>query len=248
MRGSERGRRLSGKVCVVTGAGRGIGRAVALAFAREGGALALCARTLAELEETAAEAGRLGADVILDVCDVTQPEQVEAFVALALKQGRVDVLVNNAGIGDPGTSLANTSPEAWDRVMAVNLRGPFLFARAVLPAMTSQRSGSLINVSSRLGRIAGTTFQTYGVSKWGLEGLTRYLAAEVAPFGIRVNSVSPGLVATRLNGFVGAPPESVTELFVFLASDAAAHVTGMALDVASWQQEIGAAAPLGFSP
>jgi len=243
MRGSERGRRLGGKVCVVTGAGRGIGRAVALTFAREGGALALCARTLGELEETAAEARRFGAEVVFDACDVTEAAQVGRFMGRVLTRGRVDVLVNNAGIGDPGTSLANTSPEGWDRVMAVNLRGPFLFARAVLPGMMGQRSGSLINVSSRLGRIAGATFPTYGVSKWALEGFTRYLAAEVAPFGIRVNSVSPGLVATRLNGFVGAPPESVTELFVFLASDAAAHVTGMALDVASWQQEIGAAAP-----
>jgi len=231
---------LAGKVAVVTGAGRGIGRAVALAYAREGARLGLCSRTAEELDSMAAELLRLGAEVFSFPTDVSQADQVNAFVDGALaKFGRLDVLINNAGVAHPQLSLRELSLEEWDRVLAINLRGAYLLARAVVPQMVRQRGGSIINVSSWLGRDALTGWGAYGVSKWGLEGLTRYLALELKPSRVRVNSVSPGYVATKMTNYGGAKPESVVDLFVYLASDSSSAVTGQALDVETWKRELG---------
>lgn len=231
---------LAGKVAVITGAGRGIGRAVALAYAREGARLALCSRTKTELSSTAAELGRLGAEVLALPADVSQPDQVVIFVDNAVaKFGRLDVLVNNAGVAHPEASFLELSLREWDRVLAINLRGAYLVARAVIPHMVRQKGGSVINVSSWLGRDALTGWGAYGVSKWGLEGLTRYLALELKPSRVRVNSVSPGYVATKMTNYGGAKPESVVDLFVYLGSDASRAITGQALDVETWKRELG---------
>lgn len=231
---------LAGKVTLITGAGRGIGRAVALAYAREGARLALCSRTKTELSSTAAELGRLGVEVLALPADVSQPDQVAAFVDNAVaKLGRLDVLVNNAGVAHPEASLLELSLREWDRVLAINLRGAYLVARAVIPHMVRQKGGSVINVSSWLGRDALTGWGAYGVSKWGLEGLTRYLALELKPSRVRVNSVSPGYVATKMTNYGGAKPESVVDLFVYLGSDASRAITGQALDVETWKRELG---------
>lgn len=231
---------LAGKVAVITGGGRGIGQAVALAYALEGARLAFCSRTGEELNSTAAELLRLGAEVFSLPTDVSQADQVNAFVDGALaKFGRLDVLVNNAGVTHPQLSLRELSLEEWDRVLAVNLRGAYLVARAVIPHLVERKGGSIINVSSWLGRDALTGWGAYGVSKWGLEGLTRYLALELKPSRVRVNSVSPGYVATKMTNYGGAKPESVVDLFVYLASDASARITGQALDVETWRQELG---------
>jgi len=225
---------------MITGAGRGIGQAVARAYAREGAKLALCSRTVEELNTTARELARLGAEVLALPADVSQPDQVIVFVDNTLaKFGRLDVLVNNAGVAHPQAPLLELPVEEWDRVLAINLRGAYLMARAVIPHMVRQRGGSVINVSSWLGRDALSGWGAYGVSKWGVEGLTRYLALELKPSRVRVNSVSPGYVATRMTSYGGARPESVVDLFVYLASDASAGLTGQALDATTWKRDLG---------
>jgi NAD(P)-dependent dehydrogenase (short-subunit alcohol dehydrogenase family) len=231
---------LDGKVALITGAGRGIGRAVALAYARQGAWLALCSRTARDLESTAREIAKLGVPVVSVVADVGFPLQVETFVNRAMGEyGRIDVLVNNAGVVHPRLPLLTLSIEEWHRVLAINLTGAYLVARAVIPHMIERRAGSVINVSSWLGRASLTGYGAYGVSKWGLEGLTRYLALEVKRSKVRVNSVSPGYVATKMTRGRGVKPETVVPLFVYLASDDSAGVTGQALDVETWKRDLG---------
>ena len=231
---------LQGKVALITGAGRGIGRAVALAYAREGARLALCSRTKKELAATRKAVAELGAAALVQSCDVSREKDVQRFVGRALEKfGRIDVLVNNAGLAHRTAPLVELSPEEWDGVLATNLRGAWLVARAVVRHMVKQRGGSVINVSSWLGRDALTGYGAYGVSKWGLEGLTRYLALEVKRAGVRVNSVSPGYVATKMTSYRGAKPETVVDLFVYLASDASAGLTGQQLDVETWKRDLG---------
>jgi NAD(P)-dependent dehydrogenase (short-subunit alcohol dehydrogenase family) len=126
----------------------------------------------------------------------------------------------------------------WDYTIAVNLRGPFLVTQAVLPIMIKQNSGSIINVSSMIGRGAYANFAAYAASKWGLEGLTQTLALETRSSNIRVNSVDPGYVSTKLTGYHGSKPESVTDLFVYLASDEATNVTGKMLSCSGWKSQV----------
>ncbi len=177
--------RLGSKVAVVTGAARGIGRAVARAFADEGATV----YALDRLEEVAALAGpRLRPRRV----DVTDAAGVAAgFVAIEAEAGRVDVLVNNAGIifYHPVEEIAVAD---WDALMAVNLRGPFLCTRAVAAGMKRRRSGAVINVSSNAGVRGGVDESAYCASKFGLEGLSRALAQEFAPFGVSVNTITPG--------------------------------------------------------
>jgi NAD(P)-dependent dehydrogenase (short-subunit alcohol dehydrogenase family) len=126
----------------------------------------------------------------------------------------------------------------WDYTIAVNLRGPFLVTQAVLPIMIEQKSGSIINVSSMIGRGAYANFLAYATSKWGLEGFTQTLAAEARSSSIRVNSVEPGYVATKLTGYSGSKPETVTEVFVYLASDESKGVTGKMLSSSGWRSQV----------
>ncbi|MGN6735771.1 MAG: SDR family NAD(P)-dependent oxidoreductase [Candidatus Binatia bacterium] len=146
-------------------------------------------------------------------CDVTIEASVNEFVHEAQKTfGRIDILVNNAGVMTRPAPLIELEVRKWDYTIAVNLRGPFLVTQAVLPLMLKQKSGSIINVSSMIGRGAYPNFVAYGTSKWGLEGFTQTLAAELNSSQIRVNSVEPGYVATKLTGYRGSKPESVTEV------------------------------------
>lgn len=231
---------LDGKVALITGAGRGIGKAVALAYAREGARLALCCRTASELETTAGEISSLGTRVVATTADVSQSEDVDRFVHRAIAElGRIDILVNNAGVAHPHVPLLKLPVDEWDRVLAINLRGAYLVARAVIPHMVERKRGSVINVSSWLGREPLSGYGAYGVSKWGMEGLTRYLALELERSNVRVNSVCPGYVATKMTNYGGAEPRSVVDLFVYLASDASSAVTGQALDVESWRRALG---------
>jgi len=230
---------LKDKVAVITGAGRGIGKAVATAYARAGANLALCARTASELDQTVAELRALKVEVHGWVCDVSLEDPVKEFVGAASKRfGRVDILVNNAGVMTRPVPITELDVKKWDYTMAVNLRGPFLITQAVLPIMIKQKSGSIINVSSSIGRGAYANFLAYATSKWGLEGFTQTLAAEARSYGIRVNSVEPGYVATKLTGFHGSKPESVTDVFVYLASDESKGVTGKMLSSSGWKSEV----------
>jgi NAD(P)-dependent dehydrogenase (short-subunit alcohol dehydrogenase family) len=213
---------------------------VALAYAREGASLALCSRTKRELAATQKAVAVLGAASLIQACDVSREKDVKRFVTRALEKfGRIDVLVNNAAIAHRTASLVELSPEEWDEVIATNLRGAWLVARAVVPHMVKQRDGSVINVSSWLGRDALSGYGAYGVSKWGLEGLTRYLGLEVKRAGVRVNSVSPGYVATKMTSYRGTRPEDVVDLFVYLASDASAGLTVQQLAVETWKRDQG---------
>jgi NAD(P)-dependent dehydrogenase (short-subunit alcohol dehydrogenase family) len=228
--------KLKDKVALITGGGRGIGKAIAMAYAREGAKLALCARSGSELEQTVNEIQALKADCKGWNCDVSLEEPVRDFVANVMKVfGRIDVLVNNAGVMTRPVPIAELEVKKWDYTIAVNLRGPFLVTRAVLPIMMKQKSGSIINVSSSIGRSAYANFIAYATSKWGLEGFTQTLAAEVRSHNIRANTVEPGYVATKLTGYGGSKPESVTDVFVYLASEEAIGVTGKMLSSSGWK-------------
>ena len=188
--------KLKDKVALITGGGRGIGKAVALAYGREGAKLAICARTGSELEETAKEIRALGADCLAVVCDVSLEESVARTTQeVQGKFGRIDVLINNAGVMTRPAPLVELEVKKWDYTISVNLRGPFLVTRALLPLMMRQKSGSIINVSSSIGRGAYANFAAYAASKWGIEGFTQTLAAEVRPHNIRVNSVNELLLS-----------------------------------------------------
>ena len=228
--------KLKDQICLVTGGARGIGKAVAVAYAREGAKLALCARTSGELEQSVAEIRRDGGDCRGWTCDVSLEDSVADFVAAVHERfGRVDVLVNNAGVMTRPAPVTELDVKKWDYTIAVNLRGPFLVTRAVLPAMMKQRRGSIINVSSAIGRGAFANFTGYAASKWGLEGFTASLAAEVRSSNIRVNSVDPGYVATKLTGYRGSKPDTVTGVFVYLASDESKSVSGKMLGASSYR-------------
>jgi 3-oxoacyl-[acyl-carrier protein] reductase len=230
---------LTDKVVLVTGGGRGIGRAIATACAREGAAIALCARTASEVEQTVDQIRALKAECAGWPCDVSQEEPVQRLVENATgKFGRIDVLVNNAGVMTRASAAWELDVKKWDYTIAVNLRGMFLVTRAVLPFMLRQKAGSVINVASAIGRMAYPNFIAYSTSKWGLEGFSQALAAELRSYRIRVNSVDPGTVATKLTGFSGSKPESVTDVFVFLASDESKGITGRMLSSSGWKSEI----------
>jgi 3-oxoacyl-[acyl-carrier protein] reductase len=231
--------KLENKVAMITGGARGIGKAIATAYAREGAKLALCARTAAELDQTVGELRALRAEAEGWSCDVALEDSTKEFVARMFKKfGRIDVLVNNAGVMTRPVPMTEVDIKKWDYTIAVNLRGPFLITQAVLPIMMKQKSGSIINVSSMIGRGAYANFLAYATSKWGLEGFTQTLAAEARSSNIRVNSVDPGYVATKLTGFNGSKPESVTDVFVYLASDESTGVSAKMLSSAGWKSQV----------
>lgn len=230
---------LKDKVALVTGGGRGVGKAVALAYAHEGVKLVICARTASEIEQSAGEIRQLGTECLGLVCDVSVEDSVATLVKdLEDHFGQVDILVNNAGVMTRPVSVAELEVRKWDYTLAVNLRGTFLVTRTILPLMFRQKNGSIINVSSTIGRGAYANFAAYAVSKWGVEGLTQTLAVEVKSHNIRVNSVDPGTVATKLTGYAGSRPESVTGVFVFLASDESRGITGRMLSSSGWKSQI----------
>lgn len=189
---------LNDKVAVITGAGRGIGRAIALAFARQGARIAVAARTAEEIEDTVAQVQHLGAQAVGVVCDVADPESVAQLAAKTTETlGPAEILVNNAGYAHflPFTEL---SLEDWRKTLDVNLTGPFLVTQAFLPGMVARRAGRIINVSSVAG-LKGIEHQgAYCASKHGLNGLTKVLAMELRPHNISVHAICPGGVDTRL--------------------------------------------------
>lgn len=187
---------LKDKVAVITGPAKGMGRAVSLAFAREGARLVLTGRDLSAIEPVADEARAMGVEVVVVLCDLTQPAQTEALAATALKAfGRIDVLVNVAGGSGPiGKTGVQTSAEEFNEIVELNMTGCFNTIHAVLPSMMERKSGKIVNVGGTFGMRGRAGRLAYSASKWGLRGITKSFALEAGPYGINVNNVAPGMV------------------------------------------------------
>jgi len=213
---------LAGQVAVVTGAGRGIGAAVAAKLASMGASVLLAGRTVRPLAETAgaiADRGGKAEVVECDVCDLRSVEALAERVKTAYQ--RLDILVNNAGIGGFGGPLHEMSPEEWERLLNTNLRGVYYCIRAFAPMMIGARSGHIVNISSIAGKNALPNGAAYAASKWGLNGLTYSVAEELRGYGIRVSTVCPGSTNTDLSPHAGKDPMKM------LQPDDVAHVVAM---------------------
>jgi NAD(P)-dependent dehydrogenase (short-subunit alcohol dehydrogenase family) len=241
---------VEGRTALVTGAASGIGRATALALAREGAAVLAADIDGAGAERVAAEIARAGGRGHAVRCDVTRADEVAAMVRAALDAfgGRLDCAVNNAGIVAPGGLVHEIAPEAWDRQIAVNLTGVFFCVQAELRVMRAQRAGAIVNMASGAGVIGAPGLAHYCASKHGVLGLTKTAALENAALGVRVNALCPGSTDTPLlRGFMEGSeaarkmilgsipsgrlgtPEEVAEAAVWLCSDRASYVSGHAL-------------------
>jgi NAD(P)-dependent dehydrogenase (short-subunit alcohol dehydrogenase family) len=234
---------LRGKVALVTGGSRGIGRAIAAAYVQNGASVFICGRNAEDLGTALREIRQT--DGIIDgiAGDIGRAQDVENIVSKVVERfGAIDVLVNNASILGPREPVANYPLAAWDEVVRINLTGVFLMTRAVLPIMLERKSGSIINVTSGVGRKGKARWGAYAVSKASLENLTQVLADEMSQTGIRVNSVNPAATRTRMRAeaYPAEDPlalptaEEITPIFVYLASDASAGVTGQSLEARDW--------------
>ncbi|MDI6726100.1 MAG: SDR family NAD(P)-dependent oxidoreductase [Smithellaceae bacterium] len=240
--------KLQDRVAIVTGGARGVGRAIALTFIREGARVALVDMDKAALINLEQELANNKGQVLTIHSDITKgPEVIEMVSLVRQTFGRIDVLVNNAGIIRRGT-IETVTEEDWDRVIEVNLKGTFLCAKAVVEIMKRQGQGKIVNISSIAGKIGDiTSAPGYGSSKAGMDALTKTLARQLAPYGINVNAVAPHAIETEMSaqwseekrreiiasiplGRLGKP-QDVAEATLFLVSDEASFITGEILDV-----------------
>ena len=204
---------LTGKIAFITGAGKGIGRAAALALAKEGVHVGLLARTEADLKKTAAEVAAHGVNTAYAIADVSDLEQVENAIAkLTQELGAADILINNAGIGKFGP-LLEIPPEDWKKVIDVNLMGMFYVTRTVLPQLIEKQGGDIVNISSMSGLKGGAGSSAYSASKFGVLGLTESLSQEVRKHNVRVFALTPSRVITDFGGS-NAKPEGSDEKFM----------------------------------
>lgn len=256
--GNDTGK-LEGSVAVVTGASRGIGRAIAVAYGKQGAAVVCASRGLDELEETADAVRQAGGEALAVRCDITQDGDVAELAETARDRfGFADILVNNAGVHLAGPFLEHEMSD-WEHIVDVNIYGTVRTTRAFLPAMLEEGRGRIINIASTAGKY-GSLFQSpYNTTKHAVVGLTKCLALETAKTEVRVNAICPGFVATEMvdqvvdqfAGYLGVPteeviptllkrvpigrllePEEIAELAVYLASPAAGAMTGQALTIA----------------
>jgi meso-butanediol dehydrogenase/(S,S)-butanediol dehydrogenase/diacetyl reductase len=248
--GKETVTRLAGKIALITGGGTGIGRAIALAFAREGAKVAVAGRRKEKLQETLLELQKQGDEGLAIACDVSKAKDAERAVRETAKAfGKLNVLVNNAGVLHVSTIEAMSEDE-WDRLMTINLKGPFLMCRAALPAFRKAGGGAIVNVGSILGLIGMKDRAAYCASKGGVTLLTKAIALDHAHENVRSNCICPSIVETELVqglfvskegkalrqarigqiplGRMGRP-EDVAEMAVFLASEESSWLTGAAV-------------------
>ena len=243
---------LKNKAAIVTGSRRGIGRAVALALAGAGADLVIADVVVddGKLKKVAAEIKKLGSECVSIKVDISRKSDVEKMINTAVKRfGRIDILVNCAGVWIPGESLIETPEENWDRVIDTNLKGTYFCCQAAGRVMSGQKSGNIINLSSQVGLNPGTGAGAYSISKAGIIMMTRQLALELADSNIRVNALAPGIVKTDFN--IGlwkdakgakqmgqmvplgrlAEPEDIARAALFLASEESSYITGAILPV-----------------
>jgi 3-oxoacyl-[acyl-carrier protein] reductase len=260
-------------VAIVTGAGRGIGRAIALAFAGEGASVIVASRTFSEIAETAAQVQALGGRALAVQADVANQADVTKMVEQAVQAfGTVDILVNNAGVQGPIGPLVENDTQGWIRTVMINLIGTFLCCQAVLPMMIQQRRGKIINLSGGGATAPRPHFSAYAASKAAVVRLTETLAEEVKPYNIQVNAIAPGAVNTRMLEQIlaagpaageralaearlqletgGTSPELAAALVVFLASDDSDGLTGklIAAPYDPWREWAGKADELNATP
>jgi 3-oxoacyl-[acyl-carrier protein] reductase len=210
---------LRGQVGIVTGAGRGIGAAIARKLASLGASVVLCGRTMGPLEATASA---IGGQAKAKRCDVSNLESVQALAAFVEKTyGRLDILVNNAGVGAFASPLHELTPDEWEKVLNTNLRGVYYCIRSFAPIMIRAKTGHIVNISSLAGKNALPNGAAYAASKWGLNGLSYSVAEELRAHNIRVSVVCPGSVNTELGPHTGKNPSKM------LQSDDVAHVVAM---------------------
>jgi len=246
---------LKDKVCLITGASKGLGRDIAVRFAQEGCDLILNGRSETDLNEVKKEIDGLGRRALVARCDVSNKEEVDRMAELALLEfGKIDILVNNAG-GAMNTNhvFSRVTEEEWDKIIDVNLKGVFLCCKAVIPAMIERGGGVIINMSSLAGRASGGRLAgiQYTAAKYGVNGMTKHLARDFGPEGIRVNAIAPGIVLSKRVkdlyesrseeykrkvmentplGRLGEPGE-ITDVAVYLASEKSSYIHGAIIDV-----------------
>ncbi len=227
---------LQGKVALVTGASQGLGRALAFAYAREGASLVICSRREEAIRPLDEELERMGAEVVSLAIDVSKSDDVERLVDAAVERfGGIDVLVNNAGLLGPRVAIEEYSEEEWRRVIDANLTGPYLVTKAAIPHL--REGASIINVVSGVSVEGRAEWGAYSVSKFGVEGLSQILAAELEDRGVRSNAVDPGGMRTEMRAAAypeedpqtRITPEENTAVFLYLASDESRGVTGRRL-------------------
>ncbi len=242
--------RLDGKVAVVTGGSRGIGKAIAIGLAEQGARLALASRKQEALDGVAEEIRKTGGECLAMACHVGKPDQIKIFIDKVVETyGSVDILVNNAATNPYFGPIIDASEEAWNKTLDVNLKGPFLMTQAAARIMMQKGGGSIINVSS-VGAFKANPMQgIYGVTKAGMVNMTKTFAQELALVNIRVNAICPGLTNTKFSEVLietkeiydfalqkipvkrHAEPSEIVGAALFLASDAASYVTGSCITV-----------------
>jgi NAD(P)-dependent dehydrogenase (short-subunit alcohol dehydrogenase family) len=241
---SEAGGQLRNKVALVTGGSRGIGKAIAAAYAREGGKVFICARNEGDIEKAVQEIRANGGEIDGAAGDIGAPHDARRIAeAAAHRFGDIDVLVNNASLLGPRMPIADYPFSAWRDVMHVNVDGLFLITQRVLQIMMPRRQGSIINVTSGVGRVGKARWGAYAASKFALEGFSQTLADELKNRGIRVNTINPGPTRTAMRAAAYPDedpqtlprPEEITKGFVYLASDESLGVTGKSFEAQDWR-------------
>ena len=235
---------LEDKVALITGASQGLGRALALAFAREGARVVVNARSEESVRPIAEEVEGAGAEVLAVAADVSEGGDVERLVRESVERfGKIDVLVNNAGLLGPRIAIEDYPEDEWRRIMDANLTGPFLVSKAAIPYLSD--GASIINVVSGVSVEGRAEWGAYSVSKFGIEGLNQILAAELAERGVRVNAVDPGGMRTDMRAAAypeedpqtRITPEENTAVFLYLASDESEGVTGERFKAQEFEQK-----------